>query len=157
MSSSVLLDTNLLVLLIVGSTSEAHIPKHKRTRSYDVQSFRLLRETLLRNFAQVVTTPHVLAETSALIRQCAEPLRSDVTKLLGGWVSESREQHLPAAEVVQRPEYIRIGLTDAALVAQVSKEMVLLTDDLEVYLEATRAGIPAENFTHLREAYLYRD
>ena len=48
--------------------------------------------------------------------------------MLGGWVSESREQHLPAAEVVQRPEYIRIGLTDAALVAQVSKEMVLLTN-----------------------------
>jgi hypothetical protein len=83
MSRSVLLDTNLLVLLIVGSTSEAHVAKHKRTRSYDVQSFRLLRDTLRWNFTALVTTPHVLAETSALVRQCAEPLRSDLTETLG--------------------------------------------------------------------------
>jgi predicted nucleic acid-binding protein len=156
MSRSVLLDTNLLVLLIVGATSEANIARHKRTKSYDVQSFRLLRGTLLARFTSLVTTPHVLAETSALLRQCAEPLRSDLTETLGRWASESREQHLPAAEVVPRPEYIRIGLTDAALVAHASNDMVLLTDDLEVFLEATRAGIQAENFTHLREAYLYR-
>jgi len=152
---SVLLDTNLLVLLIIGSTSEAHIAKHKRTKSYDVESFRLLRDTLLVNFTNFVTTPHVLAETSALVRQCAEPLRRDVTETLGRWASESQERHRPAAEVVRMPEYVRIGLTDAALIAQVADEMVLLTDDLQLYLEAARAGIQAENFTHWREAYLY--
>jgi hypothetical protein len=67
----------------------------------------------------------------------------------------SREEHLPAASVVPRPEYLRVGLTDAALLAQATNDMVLLTDDLQVYLAATRAGIQAENFTHLREMYLY--
>jgi predicted nucleic acid-binding protein len=155
MSRSALLDTNLLVLLIVGSTSEAHIVKHKRTRSYDVQSFRLLRDTLVGNFTKLITTPHVLAESSALLRQCAEPLRSHLTETLAHWASESREEYLPAEQVVLRPEYMRLGLTDAAIIAQASREIVLLTDDLQVYLEAAQAGVQAENFTHLRDAYLY--
>ncbi|KQT60112.1 hypothetical protein ASG52_18495 [Methylobacterium sp. Leaf456] len=77
-----LLDTNLLVLLTVGRASPAFVEVHKRTRSDRSEDMPLL-ETLLAKADRIVTTPHVLGETSNLIRQFQEPGRGRTSKPSG--------------------------------------------------------------------------
>ncbi len=150
MSERVLLDTNLLVLLIVGSTSERMISTHKRTRAYDIASFRLLA-VLLSALVSLVTTPHILAETSNLLRQCAEPLKRQLTAALAAFADVLAESHLPARAVVGSRHFQRLGLTDAAAIELGSASTSILTDDLDLYLAAANAGLPCQNFSHLRE------
>jgi hypothetical protein len=46
MNHTVILDANLLVLLVVGSTQREYITKHKRLASYAVEEFDLLMTLL---------------------------------------------------------------------------------------------------------------
>jgi predicted nucleic acid-binding protein len=145
-----IIDTNLLVLLVVGSAAESHIASHKRTRVYDGDAFRLLAG-LVRQAASVVVTPHVLAETSNLIRQCREPLANALGLRFAAFVVQAEEEQREAREIVHRPEHIRLGLTDAGLLDVQKAGAVLLTDDIALYLASLAAGFPAINFSHLRE------
>ncbi len=84
-----LLDTNLLVLLIVGRASPAFVGAHKRTHSYRSEDLPLL-EALLAKAARIVTTPHVLGETSNLIRQFQEPGSGRIVAAFG--ISPSKQK-----------------------------------------------------------------
>ena len=63
--SSVLVDSNLLLLYLVGLTNKDRIPLFKRTQKYTVAEFELLVR-LLAIFKKIVTTPQVIAEVSTL-------------------------------------------------------------------------------------------
>ena len=81
----IILDTNLLLLLVVGLTDPALIGKHKRTRSFEVTDYDLL-VNVLSGYNEIVVTPHILTETSNLLSQTAalsaEVLRAKLSELL---------------------------------------------------------------------------
>ena len=71
----ILVDTNVLLLYLVGILDTSLIARFKRTqnRGYTEQDFRLV-QNLLSLFRQVVTTPQILAELSNLSMQMKDPL-----------------------------------------------------------------------------------
>jgi hypothetical protein len=52
---------------------------------------------------------------------------------------------------VRRTEYRRLGLADAALLCVADSGATILTDDVDLYLAAVRAGLKAINYNHIRE------
>ncbi|MCF4125815.1 PIN domain-containing protein [Methylobacterium sp. SyP6R] len=144
-----ILDTNLMVLLIVGLASQDYILRHKRTQTYTVEDFLLLQDTLA-GTPSVVTIPHVLAETSNLVRQFAEPGRSRICAVLQNFVFDCIETTVASGAAARRPEFRLLGLTDAALLEVQYETSVLLTDDLDLYVASVSAGRQAVNFSHLR-------
>lgn len=147
---SVLLDTNLLCLLVIGRVGEEQIERHKRLSRYDRAAFALLKETL-NQFDQLVLCPHVLAECSNLVRQPDQSLQLAAANELAVIIGITKEQHLPAVTAVADKDYRRLGLTDAVLLQLATPGYILLSDDLDLYLVASRRGIMAVNFNHLRE------
>ena len=63
--NGLLIDSNLFLLWVVGSTNESRIARFNRTQKYSVEDFRLLR-ILVHEFQEVVTSPHILTELSNL-------------------------------------------------------------------------------------------
>jgi hypothetical protein len=63
-------------------------------------------------------------------------------------------QSLDATATVDRCEFIRLGLTDAALIECASEDVALVTTDFDLYQSALAAGAQAYNFNHIRESYL---
>jgi len=63
--SGLLIDTNLLVLYVVGTVNLDRIDSVKRTRQYTQRDYRLLVR-LLNNFSSLYTLAHVMAEVSNL-------------------------------------------------------------------------------------------
>lgn len=102
--ASVLIDTNLLVLLVVGLTSERSIATHKRTQAYDIESFALLKR-VIGAFPTTIVTAHILTETSNLIRQCREPDRSKLGRMLATLAGEAEERTV-RREVSSRRRHI---------------------------------------------------
>lgn len=150
---AVILDTNLLVLFVVGVASPDYIATHKRLRAYTNSDFTLLKE-LLKPANRVIVTPHVLAETSNMAGHANEPARTHIMKTFRGLLAKLDERHRPCVEVAERPEFVVLGLADAALLALDDSDATLLTADLDLYLAARRAGRPAVNFTHHKATYL---
>ncbi len=148
---AVLLDANLLVLLVVGSASSDYIGKHKRLQVYTDADFELLNG-ILAGAERIVVTPNTLTEASNLARQIHEPARSDIGRMLKIFIEKADEVFIESAKAAGHPAYQRLGITDAALLDPVFEDHVLLTSDLDLYLEASRLGRPAENFNHHIEA-----
>ena len=107
------LDTNLLVLLVVGSASREVISRHRRLRDYYAEDYDILCE-FLENAKTLYVTPNTLTETSNLVGQHCEPERSVLMRRLeyldlreSGTHSRQCERHLSNYGISQR-----LGLTD---------------------------------------------
>lgn len=151
-SSGIYVDANLLVLLVVGLTGKGLIAKHRRLREYTVDDYDLLYRFLKRS-RQVFVTPNTVTEASNLLAYHREPERSALMNALGKLIEESPETVIPSKEASSDSRFIRLGLTDAALLQAVSPTTPLLTVDLDLFLAASaQSSEAAINFNHLRFA-----
>lgn len=150
---TVLIDTNLLVLLVVGATSRNYIDKHKRLTAFIQEDYDVLLE-LISGVQAIRVTPNILTETSNLAAYINEPARSQVFQTFQRLVSSFLELYVPSAVAVGRWEFIRLGLTDAAVLEALTDQAVLLTTDLDLFLAAQATGALAINFNQVRDRYL---
>jgi hypothetical protein len=151
MPKAVALDANLLVLLMVGLTRPGYIKAHKRLDGYDFDDFCRLG-AILDQFESIVVTPNVLTESSNLLRQTAEPARSEIGAVFAGHILKLAEQHVPSKDASARPEFLRLGLSDAALLEINKADVTMLTADGKLWIAALDAGYEALNFNYIREA-----
>ncbi len=146
------IDANLLVLLVVGRTGRDLIAKHRRLQEYTVEDFDTLAN-LLRAVDETYVTPNTLTEASNLLAQHAEPERSLFLENLRILIEGSRENLVESMRASSNQAFIRLGLTDAALLEVISEDISLLTVDLDLYLAALDRGVHnAVNFRRLRQS-----
>ena len=97
-------------------------------------------------------TPHTLAEASNLLAQHRDPERSRFFDNSQRLIHESKEIIISGTDASNHTAFKRLGLTDAALLNVVTKELPLLTVDLDLYMEAVRKEPKsAVNFTRFRK------
>ena len=146
----IFIDANLLVLLVVGATDQALISKHRRLRRFMVEDYERLIE-LIRQAGQVFLTPNTLTEASNLLAQHPNPERSRFFAVLRRIIGKSEEIVVASKTASRNNAFVRLGLTDAALLEVVSEETPLVTVDLELFRAAFATGkVAALNFTHLQ-------
>jgi hypothetical protein len=146
-ANGLLIDSNLLVLLFVGRTNRRRISNFKRTSAYGVSDYELL-EQLVSVFGRTLTTPHVLTEVSNLTTLSRAEL-SNIREIMKQSVEIMEELHEPSRVVVRDQAFYRLGIADAAI-STVCANVLVLTDDFDLYDSLGRRGIDAINFNHLR-------
>lgn len=149
----VVVDTNLLVLFVVGKASRSFIAKHKRLTEFVTEDYDALVR-ILENASDLLVTPHVLAETSNLVGYIAEPARTEVMRVLQTLILTATEVTVASKVAAERKEFIRLGLTDTVLLEATAQEVVLLSSDLALCIAAETTGKLAMNFNHVRDSYL---
>ena len=148
--AAVAVDTNLLLLLIVGRTRRDFIAKHKRLRSYSEWDFDLVAQ-LLKDVDTVLTTPNVLTEVSNLLVQgVLEPLRTQLLETFSLIVTAMAEQYHPSRSSVDDKSFRTLGLADATWLCVLDTDAVLITDDSNLTWQAEARGIPVLNLDALR-------
>ena len=141
-------DANLLLLLVVGSTDQALIRRHRRLQVFNADDYELLVD-LLSKYQQVLVTPNTLTETSNLLGQHGEPQRSRFFDTLRSLIEINKEIVVTSLEASSNASFKRLGLTDAALLEVVTADTPLVTVDLYVAALA-KAPSAAVNFTHIQ-------
>ena len=147
------IDANLLVLLVVGNVDQDLIAKHRRLRrKYTAEDYETLLDLLSQTRqSQIYVTPNTLTEASNLLSQHGEPERSWLFEELRALIEDSKEVVLASAQASSNSAFVRLGLTDAALLELVSSEIPLLTVDSILYDAVARnAPESAVNFNHHR-------
>ena len=76
----IVIDTNILLLLVVGAYNPNEITQFKRTQKFIPEDYFTLRK-LLKLYATVLTTPNILTEVSNLAGQMKEHLKKDCFKI----------------------------------------------------------------------------
>ncbi len=149
----ILVDSNLLVLLVVGLTSRELITRHKRTKIFEQDDYDLLVK-ILSSYDVIVVTPHVLAETSNLVSQIGEPALEAVRLTFSKLIQDQKEVYYSSRDSVKHPAFVRLGLTDASILQLAKSAIPLLTTDVGLYLEAYKLNSSTINFNHLRQQRL---
>ncbi len=129
----VLLDSNLLVLLVVGETDRNLISRHRRLKKFRVDDYLRLVE-FLEDVETVIVTPNTLTETSNLLPYGVQARRVELLRTLGRMIDHQfLEVVVASRDAVRRWEYETLGLTDAALLDLISADRRLLTVDIDLY------------------------
>jgi rRNA-processing protein FCF1 len=147
--AGLLVDTNLLVLYVVGGVNRNRIDTFKRTTRYTKSDYDLLLRVIAK-FNPLYAVAHVLAEVSNLTdlpgaeRLLARHVLKEAIALLD-------EVEISSVQAVSDPLYQSLGLVDAAIGTLArAHNCTVLTDDLDLYLRLSRDHVDVLNFTHLR-------
>ena len=151
--NSVLVDTGLLVLLIVGVTDRNMIDKHKRTKSFIPRDYDELTNRLS-TFREFWVTSHSLAETSNLLKQTDQVKAQALLENLANFCRDSYESHVNKELVFEFPDYLRFGVTDSGFIQTSEQVSLSITADLGLYLAISKRGRNVINFHHFRQSYL---
>jgi hypothetical protein len=101
----------------------------------------------------IIVTPNILTETSNLIGQIGEPDRARVFEVFKALINGRgfTEFFVKSDHAAAEKNFVRLGLTDAAILSILDDAHTLLTDDLQLYLSASKQGLNADNFNHYRQ------
>jgi len=145
----ILIDTNILLLYIMGLVNRQRISKFKRTRQFLPKDYDLLTQ-ILKPFQKIVTTPNILTEVNSLANQLGEPERSQCLALFGQAIAQLQEIHQPSQLLAQLPEFQKFGLTDCGILNLAQGSYLVLTDDFRLSETLRSKGIDTVNFNNIR-------
>ena len=147
MAKAVVIDTNILVLLLVGATDRRYIRKHRRLYPVYNERHFVFVEKLLASAPKVICTAHILAEASNLARQIGDPMRTEVMATFKRFISLAEERQVQGAEAAEEPSFLRLGLTDAAILSLDPAEVQVLTVDHDLHIAALEKGFDVRNLS----------
>ena len=149
-SKGLLIDTNLLVLLIVGTINPTQISSHKRTTSYSADDYSLLL-AFANRFKLLVTTPNILTEASNLLEGYS--YRGNYALVtLERFTQGTKEIICESLSTMHGypKSYLKYGLSDAVIHRVASEKYLILTDDLNFCAYLQGNGLLSINFNNLR-------
>jgi hypothetical protein len=147
----VLVDSNLLLLFLVGLADRRLIRDFKRTCVYSEEDHDLLCRVFAWFRLRIVTS-HVLTEVSNLIGQLPNERQALVRLGLCESFEQLVEESVPTGTILRRSEFLKFGLTDTALFLLAKRKMLLLTVDLPLASLCESSRLDVLNFNHLRQA-----
>ncbi|WEZ86485.1 hypothetical protein P3R38_13245 [Pseudomonas sp. NyZ480] len=127
-SKGLIIDTNLLLLLVIGSVEEGrHIVNSKRLNEYTSNDVVVIAE-YMRQFGSVYITPYIAAEVSNLIdlKGYARDIAFNISRLL---FAEFKQVDTNIKDDSESDAYLVYGLTDNSLIRLVSEYTVLTNDN----------------------------
>jgi predicted nucleic acid-binding protein len=154
-SKGALIDTNLLLIYLVGKTNRRRIRDFKPCDVFEIEDLERLEE-LVEYLGKLFTTPHVMTEVSNLAKLRGKELSAfrQLYKLL---VEQMDEFYDESRSVVVDAAFMPLGLTDAAIALLQRRNLLVLTVDLDLWMTLQRRGVDAVNFNHLRASNWHRE
>jgi hypothetical protein len=143
----VLVDTNLLLLYLIGSFERKRIARFKRTADFSESDFDKLA-SFLAAFRTIVTTPHLLTEVNSLANALPEDVKPFWADHFAFLATTFLEIYEPASDLVKQSAFARFGLADAAI-QNASRDTLVLTEDFRLSGFLHSQGVAVLNFRDL--------
>jgi rRNA-processing protein FCF1 len=141
-----LIDTNLLVLLILGGSDKRLVGNHKRLKNFDLADYEEL-EKILSNATGFVTLSYILTETSNLI-EIGSKASAETARLFENFVHQADELCASSEDIIDQHYFRRLGLTDAAIIHLARNQVHVLTVDHALCGILLDIGVKATNLRH---------
>ncbi len=142
--NGVLVDTNILLLYIVGSLDISLIRNFKRTANFSEKDFEIVSK-FIDYFDLKITTPHVLTEVSDFIDN-----RQDLQYVLKVHIENTKEIFLDSLELSKKDTFLKFGLADTSVTYSAKDSYLIFTDDRPLYGFLTNSQVDAVNLDQVR-------
>lgn len=130
MKDGLLIDTNLLLVMIIGGIDEGrYIEKSKRLRAFCIEDYHLLWE-FVKDYKEVLITPYIAAEVSNLI-DLDDQAGIRAFELAREIFSFFKQAETLISNDCKGDFFLKFGLTDNSIIT-LSKDFDVLTNDLRM-------------------------
>ena len=149
-NKGLLIDTNLLLLYLIGELDPRLIPTFNRTRHSAVDDCKFLKK-ITAFFSKVVTLPGILTEISNLAGNALKGDRRDAffAKFATN-VGLLAEEHVPSVRACSSPTFTKFGLTDSAIILAGKAQYLTITTDAALAGYMERNQLDVINFNNIR-------
>lgn len=146
-----LIDTNFLILLLIGRHGADKIRLCSRTSKYTVNDY-LFIESMLATGAKLILTPHSLAEISNLTFDKlfhGEGLKRYFTHVVTA-ITNADERFVEKEVLLAEDNLLRFGFTDMANVIVAKGGCAVLTEDDDLFKHLLSLDYPVMNLDIIR-------
>ncbi len=143
----VFVDSEILILYIVGSKNPNLIRKTPRTTKFDENDFILVSK-FIDFFDTQITSPHILTEVSDLLGES-----NDFQFILKTYINIAEEVFSSSKKVAESDSFLKFGLADSAIIEISNNSHLIFTADNRFYGYLSNMGIDAVNFDLLKSAF----
>ncbi len=140
----IILDTNVLLLYLVGTFDLNLIKKFSRTADFSEEDFNLV-STFINLFSIKITTPHILTEVSNLFGN-----KKELHETIRNYLTLAEEKFSESKDVTQNTVFVELGLTDTAIIETAQNSYLVFTDDNPLYHFLINSNIDAVNLDQIR-------
>lgn len=156
MKDGLLIDTNLLLVMIIGGIDEGrYIEKSKRLGAFCVEDYDLLWK-IVRDYTEVLITPYIATEVSNLIDLDGDA-RSKAFAVAREIFSFFTQAETLITNDCTGDFFLQFGLTDNSIIT-LSKDVNILTNDQRMltplYAKSPERIIPYIPYKALNSRYL---
>lgn len=149
--TGILLDTNILLLLLVGKVEKELVGNCSRLKAYSIDDFLLL-EWLLMGDPGFAITPHIATETWNLGENAlAGDHQTRFKSLFISYLENAREAWVPVKLLAGESYFPRLGVADSGAARIKRRRPVVITDDAKFTVQLETQRSPVVNFTWLRD------
>ena len=148
-----ILDTNLLILLLVGLCDKDRVSSCELTSSYSYNDCELLYEIFKYFKTEIIVTPHVIAELSNLTHSLPDKKHHYFFSMLVSKLTSFREEQITISELLgtKLEIIVRFGFPDLGILETAKRiEAVILTNDSGFSYYANSLHIPCIGFENVR-------
>ena len=145
----VLIDTNILLLLFVGTVNRQRISQFNRTEKFTPEDYDILQR-ILTYFQKIVTTPNILTEVNSLTNQLGEPERSQCFLIFSETIPALDENYIESRTIATNEKFVKFGLTDCGILNLAIDKYLVLTDDFRLANYLQSVSIDVINFNNIR-------
>jgi len=124
----ILIDSNALILLILGLINQDLIAKHKTTSIYTKRDFEDLL-IVIKDLSNLVVLPNIWTEVDNLLNRLSGNYKWPYIEKVKSLVAQTSEQYLKSELGINNDYFISVGLTDSLILELGKKCDLLITAD----------------------------
>lgn len=125
----ILIDSNALVLLIVGLIDPNQINKHRRTSLYTEKDFQKL-SSIIQDLNRLIVLPNIWTEVDNLLNNyLTGTFKWPYVKIMREIVATTTERYLGSTSGIISDYFLDIGLTDSLIIEFRENFNLLITAD----------------------------
>ena len=124
----ILIDSNALIVLILGLIDTKLIPKHKRTSIYDEQDFYDL-QIAIEDIKNLVVLPNIWTEVDNLLNNFNGGHKQVYIEKITETIKSSTEKYIPSNIAVDNFAFYDLGLTDSLILESAKDCKLIITTD----------------------------
>ncbi len=147
----IIIDTNLMLVYIVGIYDPDYISRFKKTEKYGVEDFKCIHSVLSYFRKHIITTPHIITELSNLSMKIQNNRLVAYFSVFKKLLKEMDEEYINKDEVLGLPLLPKLGITDLTIIEAAKRfKYLVFTDDFRATGYMRNMRIDVLNLNNIR-------
>ena len=146
-----LVDTNLLLLLLIGSFDRTQIGKYGRIQKYTEEDFDKLERLITQFSPKLFLTPNILTEICNLSEKYNTELDYTFFRYIESVLTTYNEKVEKSIDIISKDQtvFYKFGISDASITDLAKQKILVITDDFNLYHYLISQNFHAINYNQL--------